>query len=272
MHIVVDSTCDMTLEEARSLGVSVLVLKVFFGQEGFRDKIDLTGEQFFEKLKASDQMPTTTMVTPEDFLAEFQRHPNEEILVITISQLLSGTCQAAWVAKAESGRQDIYVLDSGSATIGHLILTREAVRLRDEGKSFREICQTLEKIKPRLRIYAVIDTLKYLVKGGRLSGAAGALGTILSLKPIISVRDGTVTSLDKARGSRAAIRRLSQLVAQEPVDRKLPVAYAHAGDLETLQELSRALGVEAPACWLGSVVGAHAGPGAVAVAYYAAKR
>ena len=268
MHIVVDSTCDMTPEEARSLKVSIMFLKVFFGQEGYRDKVDLSGEAFFEKLKSSDQMPTTTMVTPEAFREEFERHPNEEILVITVSQKLSGTCQSAWVANAESGRQDIYVLDSGTATIGHLILARVAVRLRDTGKSAREICLTLERIKSRLRIYAVIDTLKFLVKGGRLSGAAGALGTILSLKPIITVMDGEVHSIDKARGSRAAIRKLSQLVAQEAIDRSLPSAYAHAGDLETLAELSRALGIEAPASWLGSVVGAHAGPGAVAVAYF----
>jgi DegV family protein with EDD domain len=268
LHIIVDSTADMTLEEARSLGVSVMVLKVFFGPEGFRDKIDLIGEAFFEKLKASPVMPTTTMVTPEDFLQEFERHPNEEILVITVAQQLSGTCQSAWVAKAESGRQDIYVLDSGSASIGHLILTREAARLRDAGKSAREIQKTLERIKPRLRVYAVLDTLKYLVKGGRLSGAAGALGTILSLKPIILVRDGVVTSCDKARGSRAAIRRLAALTEQEPADRSLPAAFAHSGDLQALAELSRALGIDAPSGWLGSVVGAHTGPGAVAVAYF----
>jgi len=268
MQIIVDSTCDMTLEEAKSLGVTVMVLKVFFGQEGYRDKIDLVGEEFFRKLRASDQMPTTTMVTPEDFREEFHRHPDEDILVITIAQELSGTCQSAWLAKAESGRQDIYVVDSGSATIGHLILTREAVRLRDEGKSAREIYETLEKIKPRLRVYAVLYTLKYLVKGGRLSGAAGALGTILSLKPIIQVRQGAVTSADKARGARGAIRKLALMLAKEPIDRSLPAAYAHAGNLETLAELSRALGVEAPASWLGSVVGAHSGPDAVAVAYF----
>jgi DegV family protein with EDD domain len=271
MQIVVDSTCDMTLEEARALGVTVLILKVFFGPEGYRDKIDLIGEKFFQKLKASEQMPTTTMVTPEDFRAEFQRHLGEDILVITVSQLLSGTCQSAYVARLESGRKDIYIVDSGSASLGHLILTREAIRLRDEGKSAREICETLEKIKPRLRVYAVLDTLKYLVKGGRLSGAAGALGTILSLKPIIQVREGAVTSVDKARGSRAAIRRLAQLVAREAVDPGLPMAYAHAGDLETLSEMSRVLGFEAPASWLGSVVGAHSGPGAVAVSYFAAQ-
>ena len=268
LHIVVDSTCDMTLEEAKALGVGVMVLKVFFGPVGYRDKIDLIGPQFFEKLRASDVMPTTTLVSPEDFLDEFSRHPNEEILVITIAQQLSGTCQSAWVAKAESGRQDIHVVDSGSASIGHLILVREAVRLRDAGRSAGEIQKTLERIKPRLRVYAVLDTLKYLVKGGRLSGAAGALGTILSLKPVIQVRDGVVTSVDKARGSKAAIRKLAEIQAREPADRSLPAAYAHSGDPEAAAELSRALGLSAPSRWLSSVVGAHAGPGAVAVAYF----
>lgn len=271
MHIVADSTCDLTLEEARALRVSVLLLKVYFGPEAYLDKVDLTGAQFFEKLKSSPHMPTTTMVMPADFLAEFARHPDEPILVVTIASQFSGTCQAAYVAREESGRADIFIVDSGSGTIGHTLLIREAAHLRDEGRPAREIAETLEAIKPRLRIYAVIDTLKYLVKGGRLSGAQGALGTILSLKPIIQVRDGVITSVDRARGSRAALRKLVALVEREPIDRSLPAAYAHAGDLPALAELSRALGVEAPASWLGSVVGAHAGPGAVAVAYFTKK-
>ncbi len=269
MHIIVDSTCDLSLEEARSLGISMLLLKVHFGPEAYLDKVDIEGERFFEKLSSSSVMPTTSMVTLEDFLEEFARHPDEDILVVTISSLLSGTCQSAQIAKVQSGRDDVYVVDSASATIAHALLVREAVRLRDEGKSAREACEVLERIKPRLRIYAMIDTLKYLVKGGRLSGAQGALGTILSLKPIIAVRDGVVTSVDKARGARAAIRKLAALVEREPMDQSLPAAYAHSGDAQTLSELKRALGVEAPACWLGSVVGAHAGPGAVAIAYFA---
>ena len=269
MQIIVDSTCDMTPEEAKATGVTVKILKVFFGEDGYRDKIDLSGEDFFRKLKASDLMPTTTMVTPEDFKEEFERHPDEDILVITIANQLSGTCQSAWLSKTESGRQDIYVVDSGSATIGHLCLVREAVRLRDAGKSAREIHETLEKIKPRIRVYAVVDTLKYLVKGGRLSGAAGALGTILSLKPIIQIRDGAVTSAEKAHGARGAIRKLARMVEKEPADSSLPMAYAHAGDLDTLKELTEKLGIEAPAGWLGSVVGAHSGPGAVVFAYFA---
>jgi hypothetical protein len=176
MHIVVDSTCDMTLEEAKSLGVSVMVLKVFFGEEGFRDKIDLTGQAFFDKLKASLLMPTTTMVTPEDFLREFEAHPNEEILVITISSLLSGTGQSAWVARAEAARGDIFIVDSGSATIGHLILTRLAVRLRGEGKTAREIMQTLDRVKPRLRVFAAVDTTEISGQGRASVGRGGRAG------------------------------------------------------------------------------------------------
>ncbi len=269
MHIIVDSTCDLPLEEARALDVSVLLLKVYFGAEGYRDKVDLTNEAFFERLKMSAHMPTTSMVTPEDFREEFERHPNEEILVITISALLSGTGQSAWIAKAESARSDIFVVDSGSASIGHALLIRVAARLRDEGMGAQRIAAILENLKPRLRVYAMIDTLKYLVKGGRLSGAQGALGTILSLKPIIAVRDGKVTSIDKARGTKAALKRLGTILKNEPADRDLPVTYAHAGDRETMGEMMRIADIEGPGVWLGSVVGAHTGPGAVAMAYFA---
>lgn len=268
MHIIVDSTCDLPLEEARALGVSVLLLKVFFGSEGYRDKVDLANEAFFERLKQSARMPTTSMATPEDFREEFDRHPNEEILVITISSLLSGTGQSAYIARNDSERSDIFVVDSGSVSIGHALLIRVAARLRDEGMGAQRIAETLELLKPRLRVYAVIDTLKYLVKGGRLSGAQGALGTILSLKPIIAVRDGKVTNVDRARGSKGALRRLGALVEKEPADGDLPVAYAHAGDREAMGELMRIVGIEGPGVWLGSVVGAHTGPGAVAVAYF----
>ncbi len=239
MHIVVDSTCDMTLEEARSLNISVMLLKVFFGAQGYRDKLDLTGERFFEMLETSPRMPTTTMVTPEEFLEEFARHPNEEILVITISSHLSGTGQSAWVAKAQAAREDVYVVDSGSATIGHLILARHAARLRDAGRNAGQIRDTLERLKPRLRVFGAVDTLKYLVKGGRLSGAAGTLGTILALKPIIQVRDGVVTSVDKARGARAALRKVTQLVEREPIDPNLPVAYAQLFSMANVQILVR---------------------------------
>ena len=268
MHIVTDSTCDLTLKEAQALGISMLSLKVHFGTETYRDKIDLTGEEFFKKLAGSAQMPTTSMLTSEDFLKVFEKHPDEEILVITISSLLSGTCQSAFVAKAHSGRDDVYVVDSGSTTIGLALLVKEAVRLREEGMSAQEISETLERIKPRLRIYAMIDTLKYLVKGGRLSGAQGAIGTILALKPIISVRNGQVLSIDRARGARAAMRKLLDLLQMEPMDANLPHAYAHGGNRDTLMAFMHAVGMEAPDSYLGSVVGAHAGPGAVAVAYF----
>jgi DegV family protein with EDD domain len=271
MRIIADSTCDLTFEAAKALEISLLPLKVHFGQETYVDKLDLSSELFFEKLASSSAMPTTSMLTPQDFITEFGRYPDEEILVVCLSSHLSGTCHSAEAAKKESGRDDIFIVDSGTASIGAALMVWTAVRLRDEGQSAAQAHKALMDLRPRLRLYAMIDTLKYLVKGGRLSGVSGALGTILSLKPIITVRDGQVLSLDKARGVRGAIRKMTELVKKEPMDKTLPIGYAHAGDREMLGQLSHALGVEAPDVYLGSVVGAHAGPGALVVAYFIAE-
>ena len=269
--IITDSTCDWSLEEANRLGVELLSLKVCFGDQVFEDKRTITNEMFFEKLSQYDVLPTTSLLSVGDFLAAFERHPDEAIVVLALSSELSGTYQSAVVAKEEIGRSDIFVIDTRTVTVGLGLLVRRAIILRDAGKTAAEIAEEIERVKGKVRIYGVLNTLKYLVKGGRLSGVQGAIGGLLSIKPIVLVQDGIVQNVGKGRGSRAAVKALVTLVREhEKLQSGSSVAYAHAGNLPLLEEIVAALQLPPsdPPCFLGSTVGTYTGPGAVAVAFF----
>ncbi len=270
--IITDSTCDLPLQELEKLGVDMISLRVNFGDESFADKREITDEEFYARLEKSEALPTTTLLSIGEYMERFERYPDEEIVVLTISSKLSGTCQSALAAAEMSKRSDIYVVDSLNVTGGLALLVRLAVSMRDAGKSGQEIAQSLDAIKGRVRIFAMIDTLKYLVKGGRLSGVSGAIGSVLGIKPIISVQDGVVHNLSKTRGVPAAIAELKRLILEEhPFDPSLPFQFVHTNNAAALDQLAAALGLEdsgAGRYMIGSTVGTHAGPGAIGFCYF----
>lgn len=268
--IITDSTCDLSLAQAEALGVEMLSLRVNFGSEEFSDKRTITNEEFYAKMAASTELPTTTLVSVGEFSDAFARHPHESIVVVLLSHKLSGTYQSAVVAKALSGRDDIYLVDSLNVTLGLGMLVTYAAALRDAGKTAEQIADELLQKRASLRIYAVIDTLKYLVKGGRLSAAQGAVGSVLGVKPIIEIADGEVRSVSKARGMKAGVREIARMTEQGAhIDRTMPHCLAHTGSLETVAQLRAELDLnDAESYLIGSVVGAHAGPGAAAVVYF----
>ena len=208
VRIITDSTTDVTPAAARQLNLGVVPLKVLFGQEEYRDGIDLTMEEFYTKLTSNDQLPTTSQPSPNDFLTEFEKAKaaGEEIVVLTLSSQLSGTYQSAQLAKDYCEYEPIYIVDSLSATIGTQLLLREAIRLRDAGQSASQIAQQLEQLKERVTILAAVDTLEYLVKGGRLSKAAGFAGSLLGIHPMITLAEGKISVLGKARGKKATLQ------------------------------------------------------------------
>lgn len=176
VRIITDSTADVTPEAARQLNIGVVALKVLFGHEEYRDGIDLNIEEFYAKLTGSGQLPTTSQPSPNDFLTEYEKAKaaGEEILVLTLSSQLSGTCQSGSSWRRNYCEYEPFILsDSLSATIGTQLLLREAIRLRDAGQSARQIAAQLDQLKSRIVVLAAVDTLEFLVKGGRLSKAAG---------------------------------------------------------------------------------------------------
>ncbi len=273
--IIADSTCDIDKKQVEELGIEIVPLTVSFGVYQYKDTIDLSKAEFFDKLANEPVMPVTSQPSPEAFAEVFKKHKEagNEVVFISIASLLSGTFQSASIAKAMEECDNVYVVDSLSATAAFGILVKYACQLRDEGKSAKEIYEILEEKKHKANIYAMIGTLKYLIKGGRLSKAAGTIGGVLNVKPIINVKDGKIHTLGKARGKTGAYNDVIERVKELEIDTDMPITLVEASDKEALKEFE-ALLIENDMKYnwdyaeIGSVVGTHVGPGCVGIAFF----
>ena len=211
-RIIVDSTADLVPEIKER--VYTVPLTVHFGQEEYIDGVTIDHKTFYEKLVESDVLPTTSQATPNDFIGAFEmaRQAGEATVVITLASKFSGTYQSAVIAAAEY--ENIYVVDGASAAMGTGILVELAFRLLDAGSSAEEIAKALEEEKKNIVIVALVDTLEYLKRGGRISKTAAFAGGILNIKPIISVTDGEIHLLGKARGSKMGDNLLVQEITR----------------------------------------------------------
>ena len=274
-RIIVDSTSDL-MPEFKSR-VHTVPLTVHFGDEEFIDGVTIDHKTFYEKLIESDVLPTTSQATPDAFIKEFEKtkEAGEAAVVITLASKFSGTYQSAMIAAADY--DNIYIVDSASATMGSGILVELAFRLLDEGKSAEEIAKTLEEEKKKIIIVALVDTLEYLQKGGRVSKAVAFAGGVLNIKPVISVVDGEINMLGKARGSKMGNNLLVQEIDKAGgIDFSKPVLLGYSGISDALLqkyiEDSRHIWEdnldEIRYTTVGSVIGTHAGPGAVVVAFF----
>ncbi|MEG1650400.1 MAG: DegV family protein [Oscillospiraceae bacterium] len=271
--ILTDSTCDIGISELNALHVEMLSVKVSFGTDEYADKRGITNEEFYNRLEQCDELPTTTLINIGEFIEAYDRFKHDDIVVITLSSKLSGTYQSAVAACSMSHRDNIFVVDSATVSGGLALLVKQAVKLRDEGFGAREIADKIELLKGRVRTIAMIDTLKYLVKGGRLSGVSGAVGSVLGIKPICSIENGVVNNIAKARSVGCAINEIVRIVTMDkPIDRLLPHIYVHTNNdnamNQLIDKLDSADGASFDRYMIGSVVGTHAGPGAVAVCYF----
>lgn len=275
IRIITDSTSDITFSQQEVLGIEIVPLTVRFGSEDFTDGITLTKQQFFQKLKECDELPTTAQVNPEQFVQVFEKYDkDDEIIGIFLSGKLSGTYQSAVIAKQLLGRGNIHLIDSRNVTFGLGLLVYEAVKMREEGLSAETICKETESLIGRLRFYAMVDTLKYLKMGGRLSASSALLGTMLRIKPIITVKDGLVDVEDKRQGQRAAMEAIAQKLRSDPPAEGHMVAFGDSVAPAMTQILKESLACDidvsaAVTMELGAVVGTHAGPGCAGVAYIA---
>lgn len=279
VQFIIDSASDILPEEARKLGLIHLPLTVLFGEETYRDAVDLTHEGFYEKLVENDVLPTTSQIPPGEFAAAYEKvvEAGDEAVVITLSGKLSGTHQSAVIA-AEGYEDRIFVVDSENVTIGERILVQLGLVLRNQGLSAREIAARLDEEKKNIRLLALLDTLEYLKKGGRISAATAFAGGLLSIKPVIAVEDGLVAMKGKARGSKQGNNLLRQLVEEcGGIDFQKPFALAYSGLSDKLLqkyiddsgELWQGMAEFLPISTVGCTIGTHAGPGAVAVAFFA---
>ena len=273
MRIIVDSTSDLTPEIKKQ--VHIVPLTVHFGDEEFIDGVTIDHKQFYEKLIETDVHPSTSQASPAAFEAEYEKAKDEGAVVITVSSKLSGTYQSAVIAAEEY--ENIYVVDSTSVAIGASILVELAVRLANQELEAKEIARQLEEEKKKIVLVALVDTLEYLKKGGRISKSVAAFGTMLNIKPVLAVEDGEIQVLGKARGSKMGNNMLVQQIDKAGgIDFTKPVLLGYTGlsDAMLLKYIndSRYLWEsnipEVRYTTIGSVIGTHVGPGAVAVAFF----
>ena len=276
IRIITDSASDLSEKESRHL--TILPLTVRFGDTEYLDGVTLSGKEFYEKLIESDVLPTTSQISPYDFEQAIQKtlDAGETPIVITLSSKLSGTYNSAKLA-AEEFDVEVYVIDSENVCVGEKILVQYALRLVEEGKSAREIAEALETAKKKVCLVALLDTLEYLRKGGRISNVTGIVGGMLSIKPVIGIVDGVVEMLGKARGSRNANNLLAQQIdAAGGVDFSMPYALAYSGLDDTLirkyiddnEHIWKSHTEKLEIGLVGSTIGTHAGPGAIAVSFF----
>lgn len=274
VRILTDSTCDMDPEYAEKHGVTVFPMSVFFGDEHFRDGVDLTREEFYRRLEEGPVLPKTSQITPAFFEEQFReaREAGDTVVCILISSKLSGNYQSALIGRNLAGGEGIYVVDSLTVTGGLWLLVHIAVKLRDKGMSAREIATYLESVRPRMRFYATLETLKYLKLGGRISGAAAVVGTMLGIRPVISVVDGEVRSVGKVRSQSAGRAWILEKMRRHRPDPAWDMVYTYSKYSELAEDLMEEFIPLFPTeeqlkCNIGSVVGTYAGPGAVGVMY-----
>ena len=276
VNIIVDSTADITEDVKERLTVVPLTLR--FGDEEYIEGVTIQKKEFYQKLIESDVLPKTSQASPADFEDVFEKivAAGESAVVITLSSKLSGTWQSAMIAAREY-EDSVYVVDSRNVAIGAAILAKLALRLVDEGMGAREIAERLEKEREKICLIAMLDTLEYLKKGGRISAAAAFAGGVLSIKPVVCIRDGEIVVLGKARGSKQGSNLLvSEIRKTGGIDFTKPILLGYTGLDDTLLqkyiEDSKALWEEGisslETTMIGSVIGTHAGPGAVAVAFF----
>ena len=280
VRIITDGTSDLSAQRAAELNVHVMPMRVFFGQESFMDGVDITREEFFARLESCQELPTTSQLNPDDFLEVFQKYVDQgdQVVGIFLSSELSGTCQSACIARDMAEGGEIHIVDSRTVTFALALLVEEAARMRDGGLSAAQIAEAVEQLARRAKLLAIVDTLTYLKKGGRISAATAAVGGLLGIKPIVEVDSrGTVEAVGKARSMASGLEWIARHIEQAPADPAYAVAYGHSNSPERvplcMEALKDVLPQGRPPLMgsIGAVIGTHVGPGAVGVAYIAAE-
>ncbi len=276
IRIITDSAADFSGPVPQSL--TILPMTVRFGEAEYQDGVTISHHEFYEKLIESDTLPVTSLISPGTFGDAFDTAVSngETVIAITVSSKLSGTYQSAVLAAQEYPGQ-VYVVDSLNAAIGEQLLVRYALRLAGSGISAEEIVQALDKRKGDIRLIALLDTLEYLKKGGRISSTVAFVGGMLAIKPVLTIQDGEVTMLGTVRGSRNGNHFLISEVQKGPgIDFDMPLTTAYTGLSDQLlqkfiqesQDLWTEYAGPLPVSTIGATIGTHVGPNAIAVAFF----
>lgn len=278
VRIVTDSASDISQDLAKEWGITVLPLKVRFGEEEFLDGVTLSAADFYRKLIETDEIPKTSQISPYEYSREFEEadKAGDELIYFSLSSGVSGSYQSACIA-ANDHSDNIYVIDTQQFCISEYIIVQRAVELRDMGMNAKEISETIKKEMKKAHVIAIFDTLEYLKLGGRLSSAAAFAGNLLKIKPVITIDEGVVKVIGKARGSKNSHNMLMEFVnTHGGINYDMPACLAYSGFsdevLKKYVEDSKALyeGHEDKIQYAvaGATIGTYTGPGAIALAYF----
>ena len=275
VKLIIDAGSDLNHAQAEELGVILVPMTIRFGHEEFRSGVDISNEEFYNKLATGKELPTTSQPTPYDFESVYQRinADGDEAVVLCVSSALSGTYQSACIA-ADGYENCVHVVDTRAVSGGQRILLDYALSLKKYGATAGEIAMQLEEKKQDICVFGAVETLEYLIKGGRLSKTAGAVGSVLGIRPVLCLKDGALEVVGKARGPKAAIAMVHKQLETIGVDDSMPLALGYTGDDATVVNPFVAAGgslwqdQNIPVYNVGSTVGTHTGPGLFLVAFF----
>lgn len=278
IRILVDSSADYTAEEVKSLNMELVPINITINDTNYRDGIDITKDELYQMLLDTDAFPMTAQPSPQEFLDIFEdaKEKGDSLIYLSLSSGLSGTFQSATLAKNMAEYDEIYLVDTLSATRAIRIMAEYACKLRGEGKTAAEIAAELEEFKSHIVIYAALDTLEYLYKGGRLNKATAAVGELANLKPIITVNEeGKIGVPAKALGRNKALASLTKLITEKGIDSSFPVYSIYAYGEENTEKLEQKLETSGVSITkrlqVGATIGSHIGPGAYGLIFVAQK-
>lgn len=274
IKIVTDTASDITMSEAKELQIDVIQIGIQFGEEMFLQEKSEDFARFYKKLMEADELPTTSQPAPLSYFPMFQKakEDGDDLIYITLSSGLSGTYNTVCLAKEALGYDRVYIVDSGQAIMSQRMIVEQAAKLRDMGKTAKEIVDEIEVFKKEVIVFGIIDTLKYLKKGGRIPPTIANLGELLQIKPVIVVEDTVLKTLGKSRGYASAKKFMVKQIDDNPIDLSLPVYFGYSYQPEKadefMAEITQQYGIEnykmVP---IGAVIGTHLGPNVVAIAY-----
>ncbi|WP_099188737.1 DegV family protein [Tepidibacter mesophilus] len=275
IKIVTDSLSDLPKNLIKEFDIEVLPLMVIFEDAEYRDGIDLTSEEFYKKLRASSSIPKTSQITPAKFKEVFEKYLNthKDIIYISGSSRATGTYQSSIIAKDLLESENIYIFDTMALSFGCGIIVLKAAQMAKDGNSVEEILLELENMRNNVDHIFTVDTLEYLQKGGRISSTKAAIGTILNIKPILTVEEGLVSQLDQVRGKKKVISKMIEIVKKRSNDiQNQIIGVSHADNEELLNEFKKVIKEELNpkdiiVTNIGSAIGTHAGPGTIAIFY-----
>ena len=280
IRIITDSAADFEPQELEQLNISCIPLSVRFGEDEYQENVNLSKDQFYELLLGNGELPKTSQASPQILLDLFEdaAKAGDDAIYFTLSSALSGTYQSALMTKSLAECDRCHVVDSRNATGGQRLILETAVKLREEGKTAEEILAGVEDVRSRIVLFACIDTLEYLYKGGRISQTAYKLGTLANIKPIITVEsDGSIGIPAKAMGMRKGMDYLCKQALSKPADPGFPFYVMYTNNISVARALADKLrenGVPVPDAQIiqvGAAIGSHIGPDACGLVYVAAK-